>query len=221
MYISPGMSICRRKRCNVRSPMLDIPGSQPRSRLPTPSNSQSAPEVGPVLTKILSRAEEEGVGQQEKETEDLVQELADILDGSPRHCSRRKRTVLEKKSVLNQLALLGGLNLPLPRLGDLNDVISHGIDPENVSGINLKGCTEPGLSSFLERILVLPLATKSLFWRKVQDSCNIWQGIADAEAIAEQLRDVRPPNPCSSTSPKRQHLQQGDSEKKTISDIFL
>lgn len=176
--------------------MVDVPGDQPASRLPTVSINQLSPGDGSSFSEILSGVEKEIMERQEEATEDLIQELTDILSARAQHFYPRKRSKLEKKSVLDQLAVLGDINMAVPHLEDLSIVSPHDGDSREVSEANLEESTKSRLTSFLERVLVLPLATKSLFWRKIEESCSIWQGIADAESVHNQLHDVRSPCDC-------------------------
>ncbi|GMH43214.1 hypothetical protein BSKO_11136 [Bryopsis sp. KO-2023] len=172
------------------SPMPSSNREEPKQRKYSPDLFQNNFNIdrGTSFTEIVSRLQDTDLKKSQDDAEVLAEELARAIEAK-RQTSHRRALSPERKANLHQQRLMGQLVGSLPRLDDLDDVVAQGIDPDNISGLRLCNCPKHFVP-ILGRIAVQPLATKFLFWQKVQELKNLRQRIAEDQMLAEQIKEA-------------------------------
>lgn len=139
------------------------------------------------ISAIISMSEKAAITGFQEKAEELAGNLAQQMEAENRNRTLHRKQLESAQRFKNPI--LKGLCTDVPKFDGLDDVLAVGIDPEDISGIDLRRCDRQIIST-LGRTIVQPLASKFLFWKKSDEIKSLRQSFAEGQALTEQLKGI-------------------------------
>eukprot|EP00873_Tetraselmis_striata_P040660 jgi/Tetstr1/460924/TSEL_006077.t2 len=196
----------RFKRTGVRSSTPSVYSVEPREGTeseaaensmywqPTREELEYIALTTPSLPELLQAAGAEERQRHVKAAEELVDRfMAAVAAGNWASAAPATGTGsgTGDKREMGALSKLGEetKDLWVPRMDDLHDVVGAGVDPEALTGFDLHRYSE-GMVDMMSRLVVQPLASRLVFWDRVQRANELQQVLREDAALEAQLRQM-------------------------------
>ncbi|GAX78779.1 hypothetical protein CEUSTIGMA_g6216.t1 [Chlamydomonas eustigma] len=162
--------------------------------------------TGEAVQQLIDQAEDDAWQQYDQGAERLVDDLASAFAKQDQQHDPAAAAAAGGSFVNNGSSVLMGADSAgvaaaaaegavrpthqlMKALAVMEDHVAASLDPEQLTGLHL-GSYSDALAELMTRLMVAPMATRFLFWKKVQSLTSLKQRLIEDKALEKQLKDI-------------------------------